>query len=385
MTSIEQQAAALPQGGHPGRSVPHPRYGDVPRAYWSDWRWQLTHRLRTADELATVLPLSAEEREAIARTADQFLMALTPYYASLIDPNDPNDPIRRQAVPQLAELVVAPGELSDPLAEESHMPVPGLTHRYPDRVLLYASHNCPVYCRHCNRRRKVGDPESAPDQGQLAKAIAYIARHAEVRDVLVSGGDPLSLSDERLGQLLQSLRAIPHLELIRLATRNPVTLPQRVTPELCATLARFHPIFVSTHFNHERECTAEAALALTRLADAGCVLSNQMVLLAGVNDEPPMVKRMNQWLLRHRCRPYYIFQADAVQGTSHFRTPLESGFAILRALRGWTSGLAVPHYVVDLPQGGGKVAVQPDALVARDGKTLTFTNYRGEPFEYIEG
>ncbi len=362
-----------------------PGFEDVPPAQWNDWRWQQAHRLRSAAELERVIRLTDDERAACTEASALFSMAVTPYYASLMDPDDPSCPVRRQAVPTMAELSFRPDEREDPLAEDSHMPVPGLTHRYPDRALLYTTHNCPVYCRHCNRKRKVGDPTSATARQELDVAVEYLAAHSEIRDVLVSGGDPLTFSDERLDVLLGKLRAIPHLEIIRIATRNPVTLPQRVTPGLAAVLKKHHPIFVNTHFNHEKECTPEAAAALELLADAGCVLGNQMVLLRGVNEDPAMVRRMNHWLLKHRCRPYYIFQADVAQGISHFRTPIESGLRILAALRGWTSGLAVPHYVVDLPGGGGKVSVQPDPLREREGKRLTFENYAGQAFEYEEG
>ncbi|MEM6531643.1 MAG: KamA family radical SAM protein [Myxococcota bacterium] len=360
-----------------------PPFDLVSESNWNDWQWQQAHRLRDRHALERALRLTEDELAAIDQV--NFALATTPYYASLMDPLDPHCPIRRQAIPTLDELHVRESELEDPLAEESHMPVPNLTHRYPDRALLYASHNCPVYCRHCNRKRKVADPTSAPSRNELRAAIDYIRETKSVRDVLVSGGDPLSLSDRRLDQVLADLRSIPHLEIIRLATRNPVTLPQRVTSELVRMLRTHHPIYVSTHFNHPKECTAEAAEALTRLADGGCVLSNQMVLLRGINDDPETVRTLNHWLLRHRCRPYYIFQADAVVGTSHFRTPVEDGIRIIEALRGWTSGLAVPHYVVDLPKGGGKVSLQPDYLESRDDKTLTFRNYRGERFDYEEG
>lgn len=357
----------------------------IPERDWNDWQWQQAHRIRDLAELSLSVELTDEEVEALDTSADVFAFATTPYYTSLIDPEDPNCPVRRQAIPSLAELNVLDSELEDPLAEDTHMPVPNLTHRYPDRALLYASHNCPVYCRHCNRKRKVADPKSAPSRGELDEAIAYVQATPSIRDVLVSGGDPLSLSDSRLDDVLTRLRAIPHLEIIRIATRNPVTLPQRITEALAERLRAHHPIFVSTHFNHPKECTAEAGEALTRLADAGCVLSNQMVLLKGINDRADVVRELNHWLLRHRCRPYYIFQADAVQGTSHFRTPVETGVQIVESLRGWTSGLAVPHYVVDLPHGGGKVSLQPDYLQGRDGRMLHFRNYRGERFDYEEG
>jgi lysine 2,3-aminomutase len=360
-------------------------FAHVPAAEWNDWQWQQQSRLRTAEEVERYLPLTDDERRACAEATSRFRMAVTPYYLSLVDPSDPNDPIRRQAIPQLAELTVHPSEREDPLAEESHSPVPGITHRYPDRVLFYTTHNCPVYCRHCFRKRKVSDPTSAQSRLELDRGIAYIAAHPEVRDVLVSGGDPLTFSDERLVELLGSLRRIPHVEILRIATRNPVTLPQRVTPELAAILRAHHPIYVHTHFNHLRECTDEAALALELLADAGCVLNNQMVLLAGVNDDAAMVKRMNQWLLARRCQPYYMFQCDAAEGISHFRTPIRRGLEIIDELRGWTSGMAVPHYVVDLTGGGGKVSLVPEHVVQRVGKTWTFRNFRGELFDYEEG
>ena len=334
----------------------------ISEAQWNDWQWQQANRVTSVQELAELVELSEDEWRAIEAADERFRFAITPYYASLMDRHDRSCPIRRQAVPVEEELRVSAEELLDPLGEEASMPVPGITHRYPDRVLFYTSHNCPVYCRHCNRKRKVGDPTSAAHKEQLRQGIEYIRAHPEIRDVLVSGGDPLTFSDHRLEEILRDLRAIPHLEIIRIATRNPVTLPQRITVEFAEMLKRYHPIYVNTHFNHLKECTPEAALALERLADAGCVVGNQMVLLKGINDDAEMVRAMNQWLLRRRCRPYYIFQLDPAEGTTHFRTPIESGLELLRGLRGWTTGMAVPHYVVDLPRGGGKVPVQPDYL-----------------------
>ncbi len=372
---------------HPEPPAPQrvERFADVSLADWNDWRWQHANRIRTADELGRLIALTDDERLACEEVSASYPLGVTPYYASLMDPNDPSCGIRRQCVPTTAELAVRMDELVDPLAEESHMPVRGLTHRYPDRVLLYTTHTCAVYCRFCNRRRKVGNPASALSRADLARAIDYIRRHPKVRDVVISGGDPLTLSDARLDELVGSLRDIEHVEIVRLATRSPVTLPQRVTPELGRVLAKHHPVFVNTHFNHLKECTDEAACALRVLADAGMVLGNQMVLLKGVNDNPEMVRRMNQWLLRHRCRPYYIFQCDPAQGVSHFRTPVAAGLRIVASLRGWTSGLAVPHYVVDLPGGGGKVALEPNYLISRRGKTMTFNNYAGEIYSYEDG
>lgn len=360
-------------------------WNSVSDSDWHDWQWQQRHRVTSVVDLQKIITLDADEVAGISAAIETFPMAITPYYASLMDPENPRDPIRLQCVPTDKEGEHVPGDESDPLAEEHYMPVEGLTHRYPDRALFYTTHNCPVYCRHCNRRRKVGDSQSAPDRAQLAQAIDYLAQHSEIRDVLVSGGDPLSYVDAKLEELLSLLRNIPHIEILRIATRNPVTLPQRITPELVAMLRRYQPIFVNTHFNHLQECTTEAAQALELLADAGCVLGNQMVLLKGINEDPVMVRKMNQWLLKHRCRPYYMFQCDAVAGTAHFRTPLEKGLTILSNLQGWTSGLAVPHYVVDLPGGGGKVPLTPEYHLNRNRLEHTFRSYRGLPIVYREG
>jgi lysine 2,3-aminomutase len=352
-------------------------WGEVPQERWEDWTWQQQHRVTRLHELEALIALTEDERAAFTESQGRFKVSITPYYASLMDPDDPRCPIRQQAVPQRGELEVHDFELEDPLAEEAHMPVPGITHRYPDRVLLYVIHHCPVYCRHCTRKRKVSDPTTAASRQQVEEGLAYIARTPQVRDVLLSGGDPLSLSDERLDELLGRLLEIPHVELVRIGTRNPVTLPQRVTEALAAKLSRHRPLYVHTHFNHPRECTPEAALALRRLADAGCVLNNQMVLLKGVNDAPETVRALNLWLLRQRCQPYYMFQCDMAQGISHLRTPLSRGLEIIAALRGWSSGMAVPHFVVDLPGGGGKVTLTPEAIVAREEGWVTFRSYQG--------
>jgi lysine 2,3-aminomutase len=357
-------------------------WADVPDALWNDWRWQQRNRLRTVDDVARIVHLTDGERRAIAATAGAFRMALTPYYAALMHPDDATCPVRRQAIPSEEELVRQPEDLDDPLGEERFMPVPGITHRYPDRVLFYVTHNCPVYCRHCTRKRKVSDPTSAAPHDQLAAGLGYIAAHPEVRDVLVSGGDPMTLSDERLDQLFGALRAIPHVEVIRLCTRNPVTLPQRFTPETIAMLAKHHPIFVHTHFNHPRECTPEAARTLRALADRGLNCANQMVLLRGVNDRAEVVRETNVWLLRQRCRPYYLFQADLAAGISHFRVPVERGLEIMRALRGPVSGMAVPTYVIDAPGGGGKIPMVPDYVESRDEAQVVFRNWQGERYRY---
>lgn len=356
----------------------------VDPADWGRWQWHQANRLRRLDAIDAVLELTDDERDAFVRCDAAFRVAITPYYASLMRPGDPTCPIRLQALPQAGELVRYPFELDDPLAEEAHMPVPGVTWRYPDRVLFYVTHNCPVYCRHCTRKRKVADPTSAAARDQVDEGLAFIARTPQIRDVLVSGGDPLTLSDDRLADVLGRLAAIDHVDVIRLGTRNPVTLPQRITPALCDVLREIRPLYLHTHFNHPAECTEAAGEALDRLADAGCVLGNQMVLLRGVNDDPDVVLELNRWLLRHRCRPYYMFQCDMAQGITHFRTSLQTGIDIVDALRGRISGMGVPHFAVDLPGGGGKITLTPDRIVARDGHRITFRNANGDPFVFVD-
>jgi len=313
-----------------------------------------------------------------------FHMGITPYYASLMDKDDPTCPIRLQAVPQIGELDVLETDLEDPLGEEKDMPVPGITHRYPDRVLFYTTHNCPVYCRHCTRKRKVADPTTAADKDQIELSLAYVEKHPEVRDIVFSGGDPLSLSDDRIDYILGRLRALPHVEIFRMGTRNLVTLPQRVTDDLCKMLRKHQPVFVNTHFNHPKECTAEAMEACRKLADAGCVIGNQMVLLKGVNDDWRIVKELNHRLLLMRVRPYYIYQCDLAQGISHFRTPVDVGLNIIENLRGHTSGLAVPTFVIDGPGGGGKIPMQPNYVVKHEGKKWQLRNYAQEQCTYWE-
>jgi lysine 2,3-aminomutase len=359
-------------------------WGAISDADWNDWRWQQRNRVTRMEQLESVVTVTDEERKAFAESDAMFHMGITPYYAALMDPEDPSCPIRLQAVPKMGELVFAPADLRDPLAEERDMPVPGITHRYPDRVLFYTTHNCPVYCRHCTRKRKVADPTSAAARAQIEGGLKYIEDHPEVRDVVISGGDPLSLSDERLDYILGRLRAIPHIEIFRLGTRNLVTLPQRVTNDFVQMVRRHHPVYVNTHFNHPKECTAEAFEACRRLADAGCVIGNQMVLLKGVNDDPKLVMDLNHKLLMMRVRPYYIYQCDLSQGISHFRTPIATGLAIIEALRGHTSGLAVPHYVVDAPNGGGKIPLIPEYVVKHEGKQWVLRNYAGKQYTYDE-
>jgi len=384
-------APARPTDVRPPASIlsrfkPAPRgpWQMVPEELWNDWHWQQRERVTRLDHLEKVIRVTEEERRACVETDAEFHMGITPYYAALMDPGDPSCPVRLQSVPTMGELFASPADLEDPLAEDRDMPVPGITHRYPDRVLFYTTHNCPVYCRHCTRKRKVADPTSAAARKQVEDGLDYIALHREIRDVVISGGDPLSLSDERLDYILGRLRAIPHVEIFRLGTRNLVTLPQRVTDDLVYMLRRHHPVYVNTHFNHPKECTAEAFEAARRLADAGCVLGNQMVLLKGINDDPKTVLELNHRLLLMRVKPYYIYQCDLAKGISHFRTPIEAGRRIIRALRGHTSGLAVPYFVVDAPQGGGKIPVNPDYVVRHEGKKWVLRNYAGKEFTYHE-
>jgi len=386
---------AVPASGAAGeRLAPHvlsrfppgPRsvWAGVPEASWNDWRWQQRERITRLEQLEKVLRVTDDERRACVETDAEFHMGITPYYAALMDPEDPTCPVRLQSVPTMGELFAAAADLEDPLAEERDMPVPGITHRYPDRVLFYTTHNCPVYCRHCTRKRKVADPTSAAAKKQVEDGLDYITLHKEIRDVVISGGDPLSLSDDRLDYILGRLRAIPHVEIFRLGTRNLVTLPQRITDDLVRMLRKHQPVYVNTHFNHPKECTAEAFDACRRLADGGCVIGNQMVLLKGVNDDPKTVLELNHKLLLMRVRPYYIYQCDLAKGISHFRTPIDVGRKIIRALRGHTSGLAVPYFVVDAPDGGGKIPVNPDYVVKRDGKKWVLRNYAGKEFTYFE-
>lgn len=351
---------------------------------WNNWIWQQQQRVKNLEQLAKVVKLTEDEKQAYEGSVEMFNMSITPYYASLMDPEDPNCPIRLQAVPKLGELKISPEDLEDPLAEERDMPVPGITHRYPDRVLFYTTHNCAMYCRFCTRKRKVSDPGSAAQTKQLDDALQYIRTHTEIRDVVISGGDPLSNSDDRLDYILGSLRAMPHIEMFRLGTRNLVTLPQRITDDFIKMLRKHHPVFVNTHFNHPKECTREAYDACRRLADAGIVISNQMVLLKGINDDPKIVKELNHKLLMMRVRPYYIYQCDLSQGISHFRTPIESGLNIIENLRGWTSGLAVPHLVIDAPGGGGKIPILPKYMLSKEGKKVMLRNFRKQEFTYIE-
>jgi lysine 2,3-aminomutase len=359
----------------------------VTEAEWGDWRWQHRHALRTADDLGRLVALTDAERRGLADTAGHFRVGVTPYYASLIDREHPFCPVRMQAVPVAAEVLAAPGDLRDPLGEDRHRPVRAVVHRYRDRALLLVTDTCSVYCRHCTRRRITGGEEGAFDRDAVEEGIAYVRAHPEVRDVIVSGGDPLVLSDERLAALLGALRAIPHVQILRLATRAPVTCPMRITDALARLLREVKPLFVVTHFNHPKECTPEAQEACERLVDHGVPVENQSVLLRRVNSSARTLQELFERLLTWRVRPYYLHQGDVALGTAHLRTPLATGVEILRQLRGRTSGLAIPQLAVDLPGGGGKVTLAPDWRLERsaapDGPAGTwFESYRGERYLY---
>jgi lysine 2,3-aminomutase len=358
---------------------------DVADADWNDWRWQLKHRITNADQLQRLMPTLTPEEFAGAKLANTKLaLAITPYFFNLIDPADENCPIRRQVIPRIEETTTAPWEMSDPCGEDSHSPVPGLVHRYPDRVLFLVTDRCASYCRYCTRSRLVSNASGYDFHPEFDKQIEYIAQHPEVRDVLLSGGDPLLLSDEKLENLLSRLRAIPHVEFLRIGTRIPIFLPQRITPELCAMLKKFHPLFISVHTNHPRELTTEVRDALGKLADAGIPLGNQSVLLKYVNDDPEVMKALVQKLLMCRVKPYYIYQCDLISGSAHLRTSVKRGLEIMEKLRGHTSGYAVPTYVIDAPGGGGKVPVAPEYVLCRNAGRVLIRNYEGKVFEYPE-
>ncbi len=349
---------------------------------WNNWIWQQKHRIRDLAGLSKVINLTTQEKDAYQQCHQNFNMAITPYYATLIDRDNPSCPVRQQSVPKADELVILETDLEDPLAEERDMPVPGITHRYPDRVLFYTTHNCPVYCRHCTRKRKVADPTTQAAQKQIEDCLDYIRRTPRIRDVILSGGDPLSMSNSKLEFIISSLRAIPHVELIRLGTRNLVTLPQRIDDELLDIVQKYAPIHFNTHFNHPREMTREALLAATKIALSGCTIGNQTVLLKGINDDAKIMLELCHKLLMMRIRPYYIYQCDLSQGISHFRTPIATGIEIMEKLRGWTSGLAIPQYVIDAPGGGGKIPMSPNYLVAEDGNKVTLRNYQYQQYLY---
>ena len=365
-------------------------FPNVTDEQWNDWKWQVKNRIETYEQLSQYFTFEPEEAEGIKQALSKFRMAITPYYLSLIDPNDPYDPIRRQAIPQGAECNIAPADLNDPLHEDEDSPAPGLTHRYPDRVLFLITDMCSMYCRHCTRRRFAGQKDDESPSERIEKCLAYIERTPEVRDVLLSGGDALMVSDKKLEYIIQRLRAIPHVEIVRIGSRTPVVCPQRITDDLCNMLKKYHPIWLNTHFNHPNEMTPEAQAAVAKLADAGIPLGNQTVLLRGVNDCVHVMKKLMHELVRNRVRPYYIYQCDLSMGLEHFRTPVSKGIEIIENLRGHTSGYAVPTFVVDAPGGGGKTPVMPQYVISQSPDKVILRNFEGvittytEPREYHE-
>ncbi len=360
------------------------KWSRVPAEQWNDWHWQIAHRVTTVEELKEVIPLTKTEETGITQCLETLRMAVTPYYASLINPNNPHCPVRKQAIPTALELHVGEYDLFDPLHEDTDSPVPGLTHRYPDRVLLLVTDQCSMYCRHCTRRRMAGQTDQALPLEHFQQALQYIRATPQVRDVLISGGDPFTFSDDRLDNILSNLRAIPHVEIIRIGSRIPVVLPMRITDDLVQMLRKYHPIWVNTHFNHPKEITPESQAALARLADAGIPLGNQSVLLRGVNDCPNIMKKLVHLLVKNRVRPYYIYQCDLSTGIEHFRTSVSKGIEIVENLRGHTSGYAVPTYVVDAPGGGGKIPVSPQYLISMGPNKIVLRNYEGVITVYDE-
>ncbi len=350
----------------------------------SDWRWQIRHRITSFDVLKRLIELTPEEKEGFRKAKGRLAMAITPYFFSLIDRKDPNCPIRKQAIPRIEELTVSPEERIDPCGEDSNSPVNGLVHRYPDRALLIITDSCAMYCRYCTRNRMVGDEKPPMSSEQFEKVCDYIRSNRNIRDVLISGGDPLMITTRRLEYYIKRIRSIPHVEIIRIGTRVPVTLPMRIDEELIKMLRKYHPLFMSIHFSHPKEITEEVKRACNMLADAGIPLGSQTVLLRGINDNVETMKKLFHELLKIRVRPYYLYQCDPALGTSHFRTSISTGIKIIEGLRGHTTGYAVPTFVIDAPGGGGKIPVGPDYVVKRTDRAVVLRNYEGKLFEYIE-
>lgn len=360
-------------------------WSDVPESDWNDWHWQLKHRITSVEQLQRFMPtLTPEEFAGTTLANHKLALAITPYFFNLIDPTDELCPIRWQVIPRIEETHTASWEMSDPCGEDSHSPVPGLVHRYPDRVLFLVTDRCASYCRYCTRSRMVSNATGYDFHPEFDRQIDYVRRHEEIRDVLLSGGDPLLFSDDKLDHLLSRLREIPHVEFLRIGTRIPIFLPQRITPALCAMLRKHHPLFVSIHSNHPRELTTEVREALGRLADAGIPLGNQSVLLRNVNDTAEVAMAHVQKLLMCRVKPYYLYQCDLIAGSAHLRSSVGTGLEIMDQLRGHTTGYAVPQYVIDAPGGGGKVPVNPDYVLSRNADRVVIRNYEGKVFEYPE-
>ena len=376
--------ARMPKENARTRAFRRAHYPTVKDVEWNDWRWQSRNRIRTLSELERLIDLTEDERQALEQGGTMLPLGVTPYYMSLIDPIGPGEALRRTVVPVTGEFLFTEGEAEDPLGEDHDSPVPGLVHRYPDRVLLLALDFCTTYCRYCTRSRVVGHGALAPTDERLDAIMDYLERTPTVRDVLISGGDPLALSDEKLDHLLSRLRAISHIEFIRIGTKMPAVLPQRITPNLMRILKKHHPVWMSIHYLHPNECTPEAYRACARLADAGVPLGAQTVLLKGVNDDIGTMTELMQRLLLMRVKPYYLYQCDPIRGSAHFRTSVQTGLDLIAGLRGHTTGYAVPAYVIDAPGGGGKIPLQPDYVVRRDGDDLILRNYAGHEYRYTD-
>ncbi|MDA3874047.1 MAG: KamA family radical SAM protein, partial [Kiritimatiellae bacterium] len=357
-------------------------YAEISTSEWTDWRWQLRNRIRDLEGAQRLFELTESETSAIVQRQGLLPLGITPYYAALLDPTDSDQPLRRTKIPRMEEFEVSGDECADPLGEDAHSPVPGLVHTYPDKVLFLVTDFCATYCRYCTRARMVGGGEFLPEKSMWETALEYIRAHPEIRDVLLSGGDPLILSDQRLDWILSRLAAIPHVEFLRIGTKVPAVLPYRITDDLLSVLRNYHPLFFSIHFTHPDELTLEVQEACNRLADAGIPMGGQTVLLKGVNDDPAVMKELNLGLLRVRCKPYYLHQCDPIQGSAHFRTTIAQGQKILRSLHGHTTGYAVPTYMVDTAGGGGKVPVGPDYQLGREGDYVRLTNFEGVETRY---
>ncbi|WP_418790519.1 lysine 2,3-aminomutase [Phosphitispora sp. TUW77] len=360
------------------------KWKEVEPEQWNDWKWQMSNRLTSVEDLEEIVNLTPEEKKGISECLKFLRMAITPYYASLINSENPSCPVRKQAIPTALELMHTKYDMEDPLFEEEDSPVPGITHRYPDRVLFLVTDQCSMYCRHCTRRRFAGHNDKALPKKYIDRAINYIKSNPSIRDVLISGGDALVMPDENIEYILGSLKNIQHVEMLRIGTRTPVVLPQRITQDLCRIIRKYHPVWINTHFNHPREITAEARNACSMLSEAGVPLGNQTVLLRGINDCPNVMKKLFQKLLTIRVRPYYLYQCDMAQGIEHFRTPVSRGIEIMETLRGHTTGLAVPTYVIDAPGGGGKIPVGPQYVVSQSTNKIILRNYEGVLCSYRE-
>lgn len=357
-------------------------FGNVPDSSWKDWKWQFRNRIVSVDQLKQLVSLSSEEEAQIRTVTRRYPLSITPYYLSLIDPSDPEDPVRKQAVPSILEITMSGMGLEDPLAEKEDSVVPGLVHRYPDRVLMVLTDICPMLCRHCTRKREWRHGGWVRTESEIEAMLGYLRQHTEVRDVILSGGDPLTLATSHLESIISRIRAIKHIEIIRIGSRFPVVLPQRIDAELCDMLSKYGPIWFNTHFNHPKEVTAESAAACDKLLRAGVPVNNQTVLMRGINDSVEIQTKLCQNLLKAKVRPYYLFQCDEVQGTEHLRTSVDVGIKIIEGMRGHTSGLAVPNFVVDLVQGGGKVPLQPNYVLSMNEDELLLKNYEGRVFRY---